>query len=266
MSILDISPKKAVLVTGGFDPIHSGHIEYLKKASLLGDFLIVGVNSNNWLKRKKDFFFMDWNERALIIKNLCMVDSVISFDDSDDSASGAIDQCLKKYSRIIFANGGDRSSKNIPEIDLYKNNHAVDFVFSVGGENKTNSSSKITKDLFNKLSFKEVKKPWGEYKTLISHDGYKVKKISVNPGERLSLQLHNKRSEHWMIVKGTAEVTLNGILANKTVNDYIFIPIGFEHRIMNIGDDQLVFIEVNLGDYIEEDDIIRLEDDYGRTL
>ena len=145
--------KKIVLATGGFDPIHSGHIKLLQDSKTLGDILIVGVNSDNWLINKKGKPFLPFFERNLILKNIKMVDEVISWDDSDGSAIGAISKVIKKYpnSTIIFANGGDRTKKNIPELDAFKENKNVVFVFSVGGSNKINSSSKILKKWENQL-------------------------------------------------------------------------------------------------------------------
>ena len=129
---------KIVLVTGGFDPIHSGHIRYFKSARHLGDMLIVGLNSDEWLERKKGRAFMPWNERLCIINNLSMVDEVYTFDDEDGSAKQFIRQVRAHYpdAELIFANGGDRTAENTPEI----NEPGVKFVFNVGGE-KTASSS-----------------------------------------------------------------------------------------------------------------------------
>ena len=140
-----------VLVTGGFDPLHSGHIAYFEAAKQLGDELWVGMNSNEWLIRKKGKYFMPVTERALIVKNLRMVDRVITdFDDSDGSASGAIH---KAYSlgaeHIIFANGGDRGTANTPEQYDFRHTPNIEFVFGVGGEDKKNSSSKILKEWEN---------------------------------------------------------------------------------------------------------------------
>ena len=137
-----------VLVTGGFDPLHSGHLAYFKAAKSLGDKLIVGLNSDEWLTRKKGKPFMPFHERIEIIRGLSVVDEVISFDDSDDTACGAIYKTLatKSGSQIIFANGGDRTDENIPEMQIYGDTHYVRFVFGVGGEDKKNSSSWILKD------------------------------------------------------------------------------------------------------------------------
>ena len=139
---------KIVLVTGGFDPLHSGHIEYFKSAKKLGDELWVGLNSDDWLVKKKGKAFMPMNERFTIIKHLEMVNNVFSFDDDDGTANYAIQSALAltdEEDTIIFANGGDRTSKNIPEQKLYKDHRNVQFVFGVGGTKKINSSSWILK-------------------------------------------------------------------------------------------------------------------------
>ena len=110
-----------VLVTGGFDPIHSGHIAYFKSAKKLGDKLIVGVNSDEWLVNKKGSSFLPLDERIQIVSNLSVVDETIKFqDDEYESASNAITTVIKKYPehKIIFANGGDRTSENIPEMKM----------------------------------------------------------------------------------------------------------------------------------------------------
>ncbi len=139
---------KIVLVTGGFDPLHSGHIEYFKSAKKLGDELWVGLNSDDWLVKKKGKAFMPMNERFTIIKHLEMVNNVFSFDDDDGTANYAIQSALALTDEediIIFTNGGDRTSKNIPEQKLYKEHRNVQFVFGVGGTKKINSSSWILK-------------------------------------------------------------------------------------------------------------------------
>jgi len=132
-----------VIVTGGFDPIHSGHISYFKAARKLGDILVVGVNSDEWLIRKKGKAFLPWNERASIVENIKGVSYVLSFDDSDGSAKDSILKVRQSWpnSNIIFANGGDRTKENIPEMDIQDSN--LTFAFGVGGEDKKNSSSWI---------------------------------------------------------------------------------------------------------------------------
>ena len=141
---------KVVLVTGGFDPIHSGHIKYMKEARELGDELIVGLNSDEWLTRKKGKPFMPFFERAEIIQNFRFVDSVISFDDMDGTSIQAIKKVRELYPNhtLIFANGGDRNTNNVPEMSV-KDNKLI-FKFGIGGDAKQNSSSWILNDWTNK--------------------------------------------------------------------------------------------------------------------
>lgn len=134
---------RVVLVTGGFDPLHSGHIEYFRAARQLGTMLVVGVNSDAWLIRKKGQAFMPIKDRVTIIESLRMVDHCILFDDNNDSAVEAIRNVKMMYpnSEIVFANGGDRTATNIPEMS----EPDVEFVFGVGGDFKLNSSSELLK-------------------------------------------------------------------------------------------------------------------------
>ena len=137
---------KVVLVTGGFDPLHSGHIDYFNSAKKLGDELVVGLNSDEWLIRKKGKPFLPYQERIQIIQSLEMVDDIVSFDDSDNSSCGAIFKLLCTTAhdkKIIFANGGDRTAEDIPELTTYGAHPQVDFKFGVGGSEKKNSSSWI---------------------------------------------------------------------------------------------------------------------------
>ena len=141
---------KVSLVTGGFDPIHSGHISYFKRAKDLSNYLIVGLNGDPWLKRKKGQYFQSWTERADIIRHLDMVDAVISWDDIDDSACGAIKKCLDIAQTVVFCNGGDRGKTNTPEVDKYGQNPRVEFQFGIGGDDKMNSSSWILHGYFER--------------------------------------------------------------------------------------------------------------------
>jgi mannose-6-phosphate isomerase len=108
-------------------------------------------------------------------------------------------------------------------------------------------------------------RPWGTFTVLDEGESYKVKRIEVYPGKRLSYQKHARRSEHWMVVRGHATVTLDGSTADLKAGDTVDIPSGTAHRIENPGQDLMVFIEIQRGDYFGEDDIVRLQDDYGRA-
>ena len=142
--------EKVSLVTGGFDPIHSGHISYFKRAKDLSNYLVVGINTEEWLKRKKGQYFQSWKERAEIIRHLDMVDAVISWDDEDNSACGAIAKCLDISEQVIFANGGDRGKNNTPEVEKYSDTPRVEFAWGIGGDDKMNSSSWILHGYFER--------------------------------------------------------------------------------------------------------------------
>ena len=109
------------------------------------------------------------------------------------------------------------------------------------------------------------RRPWGTYTVLEEAPNFKVKRIEVLPGKRLSYQKHSQRAEHWFVVEGTAKVTLDGKEITIRAGEAIDVPIGAAHRVENPGNEDLIFIEVQRGTYLGEDDIVRLEDDYGRT-
>ena len=143
--------KKVSLVTGGFDPIHSGHLRYFERAKDLSGYLVVGVNTNEWLTKKKGQYFLPWVERADILSHLDMVDAVITVpDDEKGSACGAIAKCLEISEQVIFCNGGDRIKSNIPEVMGYGDDPRVEFKFAIGGEDKANSSSWILRGYFDR--------------------------------------------------------------------------------------------------------------------
>ncbi|MBA2848215.1 cupin domain-containing protein [Thermosulfuriphilus ammonigenes] len=110
----------------------------------------------------------------------------------------------------------------------------------------------------------EDHRPWGYFRVLSDEPDHKVKKIVVYPGKRLSLQLHHHRTEHWFIVKGRALITLGERELNLGPGQAVDIPVETPHRVANQGEEDLVFIEIQTGDYFGEDDIVRLEDDFGR--
>ncbi len=132
------------IVSGGFDPIHEGHVAMIKSSAEASDGVIVLVNSDAWLCRKKGKNFQNMTTRKTILENMKGVIDVLEFDDSDNSASDGIRRARQKYPDIhlVFANGGDRGKDNIPEIPVCKECN-VDLVFGVGGTNKANSSSWI---------------------------------------------------------------------------------------------------------------------------
>jgi mannose-6-phosphate isomerase len=109
-----------------------------------------------------------------------------------------------------------------------------------------------------------AERPWGSYTVLAESDGFKVKTLEVRPGQRLSYQRHKRRAEHWFVVAGQGVVTLDGGTIEARPGNSVDVPCGAAHRIQNTGSVPLVFVEVQHGDYFGEDDIVRLDDDYGR--
>ena len=107
-------------------------------------------------------------------------------------------------------------------------------------------------------------RPWGSWHVLDEGPGYKVKRLVVRPGRRLSYQTHAHRAEHWVVVRGTATCVIDGDTVEVKAGGTLDVPLGTPHRITNLHDDELVVIEVQRGDYLGEDDIVRLDDDYGR--
>jgi cytidyltransferase-like protein len=249
-----------VVITGGFDPLHSGHLSYIKAASELGDILVVGVNSDEWLVRKKGRSFMPFEERIEIIQALRGVRYAIPFNDKDDSAKDAIQWARKVFpdSKIIFANGGDRNLNNIPEMDVVDDN--IEFVFGVGGEDKANSSSWILEE----WKSPKTERQWGYYRVL--HEigpNVKLKELTVDPGKKLSLQRHFKRSELWFVSEGVAtlytidyssDYSKQGTYGQFTT---IHIPKNEWHQLANETDSPLKIIEIQYGEDCIEEDIER---------
>jgi mannose-1-phosphate guanylyltransferase/mannose-6-phosphate isomerase len=114
-------------------------------------------------------------------------------------------------------------------------------------------------------SHRTVYRPWGSFQSIDIGDGFQVKRITVNPGAKISLQKHAHRAEHWVVVQGRARVTRNGEIIELRASQSADIPLGAVHRLENAGNELLHLIEVQTGTYLGEDDIVRLEDNYGRS-
>jgi D-beta-D-heptose 7-phosphate kinase/D-beta-D-heptose 1-phosphate adenosyltransferase len=252
---------KVVLVTGGFDPLHSGHIAYFKAARELGDHLVVGLNSDAWLTRKKGRPFMPIEERIAIVKELACVDEVITFNDLDNTACLAIGYVLQTKGskwKLVFANGGDRTNTTTPEYATWGNHPDVEFAFGVGGEDKKNSSSWILKA----WSQPTAERAWGRYTVLDKGTGWQVKQLEFDAGKALSDQRHFKRSEHWHVVDGELEIKLEHSDGARSfwygkAGSSLDIPVNTWHKAINIGTKPAKVIEVWLGSELTEDDIER---------
>lgn len=257
---------RLVVVSGGFDPLHSGHISYLKEARNLGDKLIVAVNSDTWLERKKGRFFMPQSERSEIVKNLKCVDEVFvntEEDDADNSCTKVLQKILDSNPglNVVFANGGDRTVDNIPEMSI--SDPRLSFEFGVGGTDKMNSSSWILKE----WKYFTEKRVWGEFSNLFEDEAVKVKELIIEPGQGISYQRHFKRSELWFVSKGIINVKHasanegpdNPRVHTLKTDDQIHIRVGDYHQAFNPFTEPCHIIEIQYGEETNEDDIERLE-------
>jgi mannose-6-phosphate isomerase-like protein (cupin superfamily) len=192
-----------------------------------------------------------------------MVDKVIDFDDTDDTANHAIykvGSTLEKDDKLIFANGGDRSQAWTPEYRLYNNYPWVEFEFGVGGDNKLNSSSWI----LDEWKTQRTHRTWGYWRVLDDKQprvGQKVKELVINPGKSLSNQKHIFRSEFWYILEGDIMIELEFADHKEslylTTHDTFTIPQEIWHKTSNIGKKPAHILEVQYGDKCEEEDIQR---------
>ena len=266
-----------VLVTGGFDPLHSGHLQYIESAKELGKDdswhgakVVVGVNSDEWLERKKGKAFMPVEERVRLLLAMRNVDQVITFDDSDDSSLNALHITRHMFpdEHIIFANGGDRTASNIKEMKFVDSN--ISFAFDVGG-GKTNSSSDILSNWYEQGTKPKTERDWGYYRVL--HEwgmDVKLKELTVNPGASLSMQRHESRSEFWFVAEGVASVytvafpqdakrDIGDILVGRfNKHESTWINVGEWHQLVNRENIPLKLIEIQYGDQCIEEDIERV--------
>ena len=249
---------KISVVSGGFDPIHSGHISYINAAKKYGDYLIIALNSDDWLREKKGKEFMPFEERKSILENIKNVDEVVGFeDDSAGSCINALEKIKAKFpnDEIIFCNGGDRGRENIPEMTV----SGIKFEFSVGGDDKKNSSSWILKN----WKYEKERRVWGEFFNLFEDDQVKVKELIIEPKKGMSLQKHHKRSEIWLVSQGKCLVNYSKVSPDEIVeitldkHNSLHVELGDWHQITNPFDETCKVIEIQYGKETVEEDIER---------
>ena len=278
------------------NPLHPGHIECLELSLNHADEMWVIVNNDHQaLLKRGSKSFQDEQFRLKIVGALASVSRVFLSIDQDSSVCKTLEMVITQarslgiYWEIIFTKWGDRFAAEIPEAILLQRLgvQIIDWLWA-----KTHNSSDIIKksldqndeiDLNYKIAslptqitqgtYLEVgNRPWGIYYVIESDAVFKVKKLIIYPRSRLSLQSHNHRSEHWVVVSGTATVDLRSPDLKETEqitilnpNEWIVIPQGHLHRLTNASNQLLVIIEIQCGTYTGEDDIIRYADDFGRS-
>ncbi len=278
------------------NPLHPGHIECFDMSKALADELWVIVNNDAQAKMKRGAeSFQDEQFRMNVVRSLKAVDRVILSVDTDSSVCETLRQTLielaarPEITEIIFTKGGDRFAHEIPEAVILKE-FGVAIVDNLGAKIYSSSSyvnrvanqadtAKLTAELaiipkeMQEQDYIEIGyRPWGVYYVLEDKPSYKVKKIIVKEGARLSLQSHKHRSEHWVVVEGEATLQIRTVEQPDHIghqilypNQSCYIPQGHVHRLANQGTSPLVLIEVQTGTYTGEDDIIRYQDDYARN-
>ena len=221
------------LITGGFDPLHSGHISLIKSASQMSLLVAIGLNSDAWLYRKKGYVHMPFTER---IQNVAWI-------------------YPWPVEKIIFCNGGDRTEDNIPEMGFQPlaarpedEDPILEFAFGVGGTDKKNSSSELVK----------VQRDWGYWHVLKDDSTTKVKELVIMPGKGMSHQRHFKRSELWLVSEGECTISVpHDIQKTLKYHDHQHIPVGSWHSIKNHTDKVCKIIEIQYGTECVEEDIER---------
>ena len=176
----------------------------------------------------------------------------------DVLTEGVANCYIQAHSRLVAAVGvEDAIIVETPDAVLVSSKEKVQSVKQIVDQIEANDREEYS-------NHTKVFRPWGSYESIINRDGYQVKHIIVNPGEALSLQLHNHRAEHWTVIKGKGVVTCDGNEITLGVNESTFIPLGSKHRLANPFEEVVEIVEVQVGDYLGEDDIVRFEDKYGR--
>lgn len=212
---------KRIVISGGFDPIHPGHIAMIEDAMKYGEVHIV-VNSDEWLVRKKGFFFQPWTDRKKILE--AYTPHVHAVDDAD----GTVCEALRRIKPDYFGNGGDRGKTNTPELYVCEE-LGIEPVFELGGGKYSSSSALNAKQ--------RVMTRWGWYDVILDLLYVRVKMIHVEPGKTLSLQRHNDRTEFFFMPNGEVRINLPHVW----------------HTIQAPPDRSIEVLEVQTGDIVEDD-------------
>ena len=248
-----------IVLSGGFDPVHDGHSSMFREAAQKYDFVMVGLNSDDWLIRKKGRAFMTYDVRKTILQSIKYVDEVVGMNDEDGTCCDVLEYALSTHTNVYFGNGGDRAEGNFPELDYCKQND-IQIDDTLGGSSKLNSSSEI----LAQWSFQLSKRDWGLWKVLADYKTVKVKELIVNPHSELSWQSHENRNELWFIRQGTATIYYSSddegkdvFVTTKKPTQTMSIPQRKWHQLVNKTDELVSVIEIQFGTDCNESDILR---------
>lgn len=251
---------EVVVLSGGFDPVHDGHTAMFEAAARKYDYVIVGLNSDDWLTRKKGKPFMPFSVRRNILLSIKWIDEVWDFDDEDDTANSLLHDAVLRFPNLVFGNGGDRKDGNFPEYDFCQQQDII-IDDTLGGTSKINSSS----DFLSQWRIEGCKREWGEWKVLNNYNNTtKVKELVVLPGQSLSWQKHKHRDELWFIREGKATIHYS----TDTEGDVVYVQKLDKHetftlfnnkwhQLSNNEESILSVIEIQYGSDCVESDILR---------
>ncbi len=210
-------------------------------------------------RRSEEVLVFNWDVEIVDIDSISDISDIIGCDRNGNFVSG--DVLINSSSNVTAI-----STKRLVVVDGVRNLNVIETpdVVYVSSSKKGKSILEFLKGREELKSSVTEYRPWGSYTVIDKGENYQIKRITVNPGESLSLQLHYHRSEHWVVVKGTAKVTVDDKVIFLRENESTFIPKTVKHRLENPGKIPLEIIEIQIGDYISEDDIVRFSDIYGR--
>jgi mannose-1-phosphate guanylyltransferase len=188
-------------------------------------------------------------------------------DEADNVTSGAVTLNNVSHS-LVMTDHAHVAIDGLDDIAVIASDDAI-YIGKLSEAQKVGAMVKVLRGNAETAPLTEIHKtayrPWGGYSSVVAGERFQVKRLFVKPGKKLSLQKHHHRSEHWVVVRGTAEVTVDGKVTMLSENQSIYLPLGCTHRLANPGKILLELIEVQTGSYLGEDDIIRIEDEFGRA-